>query len=123
MVVNKRIRKVFLGICIIGLLTGLIHVSWGLGFALGAALSVLLWKRNESFWNSTVSTGQVGKGTGLGHFTLNYGIMAGAMILCVFAPEWLNVITCAIGLTACKMAVIFESVIIRGKEEPHGNTD
>lgn len=83
------------------------------GFIIGALVSVLLYFRNNSFWNDVLDTRVAGKGTGFSHFTVNYIIMAGALILCAVNQNLFNVIACALGVLSIKWAIVLESMLER----------
>ena len=109
---NSRSWKFCRIIALIGLLSGLIHWQYATGFALGACAAVLLYKRNETYWNDVVDMNQnVHKGTGFAHFLVNYAIMAGVLMLGALFPAVLNIYASAIGLTLIKLAVIMENLI------------
>lgn len=83
------------------------------GFIMGALVSVLLYYRNNSFWNDVLDTRVAGKGTGVSHFTINYLLMAIALIVCAVKKEYFNVIACALGVLSIKWAIVLESIIDR----------
>lgn len=114
---KKSTWRIFGGLVIVGLLSGFLNYTYATGFLLGAVVSAILYLRNDSFWNDVVDTGVAGAGTGSFHFIINYGLMAGSMILCAKFPQYGNIFACAIGLAMVKLALIVDAIINKGKEE------
>ncbi len=112
---DDRTWKITGVIAALGLLSGFINWRFATGYALGAAIAVLLYKRNEGYWNGVVDMGNAKKGTGFTHFLVNYALMAGAMILCAKLPQYFNIFACAIGLMLIKISVT-AGVLFQGKE-------
>ncbi len=112
-------------ICAVLMFFSLISLYWGkkyfLGFLLGEVISILIYKRNESYWNGVVDMREAHAGTGFFHFIINYALMAGPMILAAIRPQWLNIFTVALGMTLIKIAVTIEAVI-PWKENDNDNT-
>ncbi|NCB32421.1 MAG: hypothetical protein EOM64_00830 [Erysipelotrichia bacterium] len=112
---DDRTWKITWVIAALGLLSGFISWRFATGYALGAAVAVLLYKRNEGYWNEVVDMGNARKGTGFTHFLVNYGLMAGALILCAKMPQYFNIFACAIGQMLIKISVM-AGELIQGKE-------
>ena len=83
----------------------------GAGYLLGCLISILLYKRNESFWTSVLDSGHAVKGTGFLHFLVNYGLMAGGLILSALVPDYLNIFACAAGMMLIKLTTVADVVI------------
>lgn len=50
------------------------------------------------------------------NFAINYALMATVLVISAIFPQYLNVLTCAIGLSTIKLAIIFHvAVIERGR--------
>ena len=102
-----------IAVILLGLLSGLADIRYASGFALGAVASVLLYIRNEQFWSGVLDTGTATKYTGIFHFLINYGIMAGVLVLSALKPELFNIFACAVGLLLLKISVIIKETIIK----------
>lgn len=105
-------------IAAVGLLSGFIDWRCATGYALGCAIAALLYKRNEGYWNEIVDIGNAKKGTGFSHFLVNYGLMAGSLILCAKLPQYFNIFACAIGLMLIKIGAV-AGTLFQGKEHKH----
>ena len=110
---NRRSWKICCLIVLIGTLTALIRLSYGLGFLAGSLIGILLYLRNERYWNEVVDGGSVGKSTGLLHFSLNYLLMASVMLVGVKYPQYVNIFTGAAGLMIIKLTVLADSLLTR----------
>lgn len=117
MLMTRRSWKICMVLMVIGLLSGLIHLRYAAGFLIGAIVGVVLYLRNDRFWNGVVDIGNAGKGTGIFHFLINYSLMAGVMILAVRIPSYFNIFTCAAGMMIIKFTVIAESLLPRKESE------
>ena len=74
----------------------------------------IIYKRTENFARQVVSM-QSSSGT-YGNFAINYFLMAAVLVVSAVFPQYLNVLTCAIGLSTIKLAIIFHvAVIERGR--------
>ncbi len=85
--------------------------QYAAGFLLGCAVSVLTYKIMERFCDDAISM-RNSSGT-MAHFLINFAIWAAVLALCAVLPQYLNVLTCAIGLTVIKITIILESVLDR----------
>ena len=83
----------------------------GAGFLLGAVTAVVLFKRNEKFWNGVLDSMHSEKTTGLLHFIVNYVLMAGVLVLSALYPEILNIFACAVGLMLIKIAATIDALL------------
>ena len=91
----------------------LLLINWRLstGYILGCLVSVLLYKRNESFWTGVLDSGHAVRGTGFLHFLVNYGLMGGSMLISALLPQYLNIFACAAGLMLIKMTTVADVLI------------
>ncbi len=112
---SARSWKICAVLVCIGTLSAVFGRQYGLGFFTGAAGGILLYMRNHRFWNDIVDYGTVPKGTGVFHFAVNYGIMAGILILSAKYPRYLNIFTAAAGLMIVKITIVTEALLF-GKE-------
>ena len=101
----------------IGILTGLLDRAYALGFLLGGAVSILLYRHNESFWTEILHQGKTGRWTGMGTFAIHYAIMAAVLILCAKLPGIFNIFACALGLLIIKFSILLDAAIGRKKEQ------
>lgn len=108
---TKRSYYIFGLITLLGLLSGFIRWQFATGFLLGAIVSFITYKITEMFCDNALDT-QNPSGS-MGHFMINYGIWAVALVVCAVNPNYVNVIACAIGITAIKISIIVESLIFR----------
>ena len=87
------------------------HWQWTTGWLLGSLAAFIIYKRTENFARQVVSM-QSTSGT----FAINYFLMAAVLVVSAVFPQYLNVLTCAIGLSPIKLAIIFHvAVIERGR--------
>ena len=90
------------------------HWQWTTGWLLGSLAAFIIYKRTEKFARQVVSM-QSTSGT-YGNFAINYFLMAAVLVVSAVFPQYLNVLTCAIGLSTIKLAIIFHvAVIERGR--------
>ena len=90
------------------------HWQWTTGWLLGSLAAFIIYKRTENFARQVVSM-QSSSGT-YGNFAINYFLMAAVLVVSAVFPQYLNVLTCAIGLSTIKLAIIFHvAVIERGR--------
>lgn len=95
----------------ISLVLAVIDYRLTTGFILGTLVSIVLYFRNNSFWNSVLDTKFAGKRTGTSHFTVNYFIMALVLVICAVNRNHFNVIACAAGVLSIKWAIILQSLV------------
>lgn len=84
-------------------------------FILGSIVSILLFKRNETYCDDVLDDKYQNKARTFMHFTISYLMMALCLVLCALKQEWFNVIACALGLMSTKWAIIIDSVIEKRK--------
>ena len=90
------------------------HLQWTTGWLLGAVAAFIIYKRTEIFAKRVLSM-QSSSGSYL-NFAINYALMAAVLVISAIFPQYLNVLTCAIGLSTIKLAIIFHvAVIERGR--------
>ena len=111
--ISKAMIAVMIAVIIAGLLSGVFDLRYAAGFALGACGSILLYVRNDRFWSAVLDSGSATKYTGVLHFLVNYGIMAGTLLLSALVPNVFNIFACAIGLMLLKISVIIKEIIMR----------
>ena len=103
---NRRLLYVLGAVTLAGCLLFLIGLPYGLGFLAGDALSVIIYEWNVHYWNGVLDTGHAKRGTGFPHFLINFTLMGGLLLLCVYIPGVLNIFASAAGLMAVKSAII-----------------
>ena len=90
------------------------HWQWTTGWLLGSFAAFIIYSRTENFARQALSM-QTTSGTYL-NFAINYALMATVLVISAIFPQYLNVLTCAIGLSTIKLAIIFHvAVIERGR--------
>lgn len=90
------------------------HWQWTTGWLLGSFAAFIIYRRTENFARQALSM-QSTSGTYL-NFAINYALMATVLVISAIFPQYLNVLTCAIGLSTIKLAIIFHvAVIERGR--------
>ena len=94
--------------------------QFAVGYVIGAAVSWLLFWRNETFWSDVLDT-RVPVGGG-GHFMVNYLLMALAMIPGALFPRYINIFGCALGLISVKLAIVLSETVGK-KEEDHDRSE
>lgn len=102
--------------------SALFSFSIAAGFLLGSLLSVLLYKRNESYWGEILDIGTTAGSRYGFHFLVNMIIMAAPMLLAVRFPRYLNIFAAAAGLLMIKITVTIE-VLLPWKGDSHEDTD
>ena len=91
-----------------------IHWQWTTGWLLGAFAAFIIYKRIENFTKQVLRM-QSSSGT-YGNFVINYFLMAVVLVISAAFPQYFNVLTCAIGLSTIKLAIIFHMAVIeRGR--------
>ena len=118
---SERYRKVWavLGVVIVAV-SLLFRWQFAVGYVIGAAVSRLLFWRNETFWSDVLDT-RVPVGGG-GHFMVNYLLMALAMIPGALFPRYINIFGCALGLISVKLAIVLSETVGK-KEEDHDRSE
>ena len=90
------------------------HWQWTTGWLLGSFAALIIYRRTENFARQALSM-QSTSGTYF-NFAINYALMATVLVISAIFPQYLNVLTCAIGLSTIKLAIIFHvAVIERGR--------
>ena len=86
------------------------HWQWTTGWLLGSLAAFIIYKRTENFARQVVSMQSTSGTYG------NFALMAAVLVISTIFPQYLNVLTCAIGLSTIKLAIIFHvAVIERGR--------
>jgi len=106
---NLKLRIILACMAVIAGVLSFFSKPIGLGFLLSEGLAVLIYENNVRYWNRVVDGGSAHRGTGIFHFMINYGLMAGIMILAVYVP-WLNIFACALGLSSMKLALVIQEL-------------
>jgi len=114
---KKRSWKICGVLVVLGALTGLIHPKYAAGFLTGALIGILLYFRNDRYWNSVVDGGYAERGTGILHFLINYALMAAVMIISVKLPEHMTIFASAAGLLIIKMTITVEALLPRKESD------
>lgn len=120
---KKTSWQVFRSICILGcVITLCIDRRIFLGYLTGSLLSVVLYKRNESYWGDILDIGTV-KGSRYGfHFFINTAIMAAPMVFAALYPQVMNIFAVAAGLFMIKISVTAEELFLKVRGERHENS-
>jgi len=105
---TKKSWKIACIVILAGLITLIVDWRWTTGYMLGCLVAIILYKRNEHFWSGILDTGHAQKGTGFFHFLINYGLMAGVLILSALYPQYLNIFACAIGMMLIKITSVID---------------
>ena len=114
---KKRSWKLLVILTVVAaLITILFDFRITAGFVLGSVLSVVLYKRNESYWGEILDIGTTaGSKYGL-HFLVNMIIMAAPMVFAALYPQYMNIFAAAVGLLMIKITLTIE-VLLPWKEE------
>lgn len=97
----------------VSVLTLFFDYRWTTGWLLGCLVSLLLYRRVESFWGMILDRRFVSGKTGRGNFLGNYLIMAATLLICAFFGKFLNIYSCALGLMAVRFTSVIEILITR----------
>ena len=90
------------------------HWQWTTGWLMGSFAALIIYRRTENVARQALSMEST-SGTYL-NFAINYALMATVLVISAIFPQYLNVLTCAIGLSTIKLAIIFHvAVIERGR--------
>ena len=108
---TEKSWRLFAVIAAAGLLSGLLKWQYAAGWTLGCAVSVLTYKILEHYCDMAIRL-RSSAGT-MGHFMINFMIWAAVLTFCAFFGDWVNIIACAAGLTAVKMAIILHTALNR----------
>jgi hypothetical protein len=93
-----------------GIILAIIDYRWALGYLLGTGAAVLIYFRNAEYLGNIV---KASKGPMFLHFTLNYLVMAGVLILSAKLPGVFNIFACAAGLMIIKNTAVVQMVLER----------
>ena len=110
---NRGLLKAYVLITLAGCLLFLLGLPYGLGFLAGDALALIIYEWNVHYWNGVLDTGHAKRGTGFPHFLINFTLMGGLLLLCVYIPAVLNIFASAAGLMAVKSAIILTELTRR----------
>ena len=118
MVIEKKMThqtwKIYYIFVLVGLVFLPIHWQWTTGWLLGSLAAFVIYKRIENFAKQVLST-KSSSGT-YGNFVINYFLMAVVLMVSAIFSQYFNVLTCAIGLSTIKLAIIFHMTVIeRGR--------
>lgn len=75
-----------------------------LSFLLGAGVSVGTYFLTERYCDIAISTGS--PAGSLGQFAANYMLWTAALVACALLPQYLNILTCALGLVMIKISLV-----------------
>lgn len=114
MMFERRVWKIF-AICVaVGVSFGIFDWRYATGVLLGSIAAMFNWFRSESFWNQVLDAKHATKFTGLGHFVVNYSVMAIALVLCAKFPAYLNIFACTFALFFIKISLMINEITKRG---------
>jgi|GEM_PF-1337932 len=119
---TKRLWKIAVRIILIGCVSFLFGLKFGIGWLLGCGAAVLLYYRNESYWNAVMDTGSAGRWTGSAHFLINYAIMAVTLIAGAKFPKYINIFTTAAGMFLIKMTALVGEGLGKGRDDEYGDS-
>lgn len=109
---KDRSWKLFAGLTVlITIVTLLIDFRIAAGFLTGSLLSLLLYKRNESYWGEILDIGTTAGSRYGFHFLINMCIMALPMVAAALFPRYLNIFAVAAGLLMIKITVTVEVLL------------
>ncbi len=103
--------RIFAVIAAVGCLSGFIKWQYATGFLLGCVFSVVTYKILERFCDDAIRM-RSASGS-MYHFAINFAIWAAVLIVSALFDRYLNIIACAIGLTAVKLSIIIGSFLIK----------
>lgn len=104
-----RAWKIFIFLCLITAAVFLIFDwRWMTGFLLGCAASAAAYRNTEHYVDRTISAG-IPAGTAF-HLMMNYIIWTVVLIVSAVLPQYMNVLTCALGLFMIRFALIIDSL-------------
>ena len=110
---GPRKKKVLLTALAIGLSLIIWHVSYGVGFALGVAVSLINLMRLESYTEELFHYRKFNSFFGTLFFLFGQMVLLIPFVLAFFYPMWVNVIAAAAGALYFK-GVIFSSMLSKG---------
>ena len=113
---TKRSWKIWRILLVIGLCSGLINRTYGLGFGLGAAASLLIYKKIELMCDTLIQQQEAGRIQVYAGFLVDYAIMAAVLIVAAKLPAWFNIFTAALGLGLIKITAVAE-LMFHGKDD------
>lgn len=99
-----------------------IEIPFGIGFAAGCLLSMLLLKITEVSWDGMLGRSQVNKGAIFLNFFGKFLMMGLFLYACAKLPKLMNIFAGAAGLMLIKPAIII-SELSQGKEVTDGNPE
>ncbi|MCR5373578.1 MAG: ATP synthase subunit I [Solobacterium sp.] len=111
---TERSWKIYRILLVIGLCSGLIKRTYGLGFGLGAAASLLIYKKIELMCDTLIQRQEAGRIQVYSGFLVDYAIMAAVLILAAKLPDWFNIFAAALGLGLIKITAVAE-LLFSGK--------
>jgi len=98
----------------ISIILAIIDYRWALGFLLGCGAAVLTYHRTEQYLSNLM---QAKKGPVFLHFTLNYLVMAGVLILSAKLPGVFSIFACAAGLMIIKITTVVQMIMERRMDQ------
>ena len=111
---TKRSWKIWRILLVIGLCSGLINRTYGLGFGLGAAASLLIYKKIELMCDTLIQRQEAGRIQVYMGFLVDYAIMAAVLVTAAKLPSWFNIFAAALGLGLIKITAVAE-LLFSGK--------
>ncbi len=109
---TERMKKLWLIMLVIGLLSGLIKVQYAVGYVLGSIASLIIYKRIESFVDGVIGSGSPGGSAG--NFMINYALMAFVLVISAVRPNISNIFAAALGLMSVKVTIILDNFLKKG---------
>lgn len=106
---TKRAWEIFIVLTIFtALIFTVFHWQWMTGFLLGSGASAFAYRNTENYVDQTISA-QMPAGTAF-HMMLNYMIWAAVLLIAAVLPNYLNILSCALGLFMIRFSLIIDSL-------------
>ena len=111
---NRRLCIILTVIAGIGIGLCFVKFPVGMGLLAGELLSVIIYEWNVYYWNRVLDSRHAGTFTGFPHFLINFVLMGGLLLTCVYNPSILNIFSASAGLMSVKSAIIVNE-LLKGK--------
>lgn len=106
---TKRGWKIFIVLTVFtAFIFTLFHWQWMTGFLIGSGASALAYRNTENYVDRTISA-QMPAGTAF-HMMLNYMIWTVVLVIAAVLPNYLNILSCALGLFMVRFSLIIDTL-------------